>query len=165
MMPQRPQSKNSVWEVSEHGLSVWGVPTMALFHKSLIWEIFLLGSLVIFFKYPDVFVKCPGFSFTISCLTAKPAWNIPFPVPVFTAPAIMFVQFLRGCATNQSTEIVPLKNSTPRKKVKPEALVTTPSLTLHQIFEKYRSKLEEAGCSSQDWSFCVNHLSSLAENR
>lgn len=37
--------------------------------------------------------------------TAKPAWNIPFPVPVFTAPAIMFLQFLRGHAPNQSTEL------------------------------------------------------------
>lgn len=68
MMPQRLQSKNSVWEVSEHGLSVWGVLTTALFYKSLIWEILLLGSLVICFRYPDIFVKCSGFSFTISCL-------------------------------------------------------------------------------------------------
>lgn len=60
------------------------------------------------------------------------------------------MQFLRGQGTNQSTEVVLLKNSVPRKKTEPEALATTPSLTLHRIFEKYRSKLEEAGCGSRD---------------
>jgi len=74
-------------------------------------------------------------------LAATPARSVPFPVPVLTAPAVIFKQFLRGCGSNRSAEIALIKNSVPRKKMKPEALVTAPSLPCG----KYQSSLEKLG--------------------
>lgn len=131
MMLQRLQSKSSIWEVSKHGLLVWAVPATALFYKSLNMRNLASWQFSNIFQIPSYICPIPRVQlYNKLSLAAKPAWNIPFPMPIFPAPAFMFIQFLRGWATDQSTEITLLTNSIPRKKVKPEALATYTSIDL-----------------------------------